>query len=483
MEIINFFEILNLIKLNKDLIKKENEEIITIFKKVNEIVLKREFKIIKNELNEFKDEKDNLISILKKYKSNEEINEMIESMKNSSINTLSKNDSKQEKLANKFKDEGNVHYTNKKYLDAIKSYSKALQIQDGGSSQSLSNFTKSLILHNKSISNIELFKKYSKDDNDKNGKTNFKTLIEAQDDAIESCVLRPSWFKSYWRIGQTYHLMGQFELSIQFYNAALLLDQNNKEIEEMLNSVNAQLKIMISNGDDGRDYQREASEYLKLNKFNDFQNGGEIELPKPYTPSELSELEMVSGLSKQWWLDRSIDNEAHLLIKEGKYDIAYKYLCKTAKNGFTNSLYGLSILYENGWGVEKDLKKSFSLAMEAANKPIKNRVNTQLGQSRDSRRSFSNNNGVIESQYLLAQKYENGIGIDIDLGAAFYYYKKSADNNDLNACYHLSLMIINEKAPQSIGNKEKQRQIAIEYLKKGINEHNENCINLFEKIK
>ncbi|KAM9990905.1 hypothetical protein ACTFIY_006950 [Dictyostelium cf. discoideum] len=492
MELINFFEILNLLKFNKSLIKKENDELIIIFKKVNEILLKREFKIIKNESNEFKVEKDNLIIILKKLKSNEEINEMIESIKNNSIYKNNNELSKQEKLANKFKDEGNIHYTNKKYLDAIKSYSKALQEQEGGSSGELSNFTKSLIMHNKSISNIELFKKYNSNDNDKNGKTNYKSLIEAQDDAIESCVLRSNWFKPYWRIGQTYHLMGQYELAIQFYNSALLLDKNNKEIQDMLNSVNSQLKIMISNGDDGRDYEREAIEYLKSNKFNDYfsqvggsGDSGDIDLPKPYTPSELSELEMVSGLSKQWWLDRSIDNFAHSLIQEGKYEISYKYLCKTAKNGFTNSLYGLSILYENGWGVEKDLKKSFSLAMEAASKPIKNKVNFQLGQSRDSRRSFSNNNGVIESFDLLGKKYENGIGIDIDLGAAFHYYKKAADNNHLNACYNLSLMIINEKVPQSSinGNKEKQKQIAIEYLKKGINENNELCINLFEKIK
>ncbi|KAN0040186.1 hypothetical protein ACTA71_012076 [Dictyostelium dimigraforme] len=485
MEIINFFEILNILKLNGNLIKKENDQLITIYKIVNEILLKREFKIIKNESNQFKDEKDNLIKILNNFKTNKEINEMIESINNISINSLN-NDSKQEKLANKLKDEGNVYYTNKKYLDAIKSYSKALQEQDGGS-EFISNFTKSLILHNKSISNIELFKKYSNDD-----KKNYKSLIEAQEDAIESCILRSSWFKPYWRIGQTYHLMGQNELAIQFYNSALILDKNNKEIQDMLASANSQLKIMISNGDDGRDYEREAKEYLKVNKFNDFQRNisgsdddDDIELPKPYTPSELSELEMVSGLSKQWWLDRSIDNEAHSLIKEGKYEIAYRYLCKTAKNGFTNSLYGLSILYENGWGIEKDLKKSFQLAMEAANKPIKNKVNIQLGQSRDSRRSFSNNNGVIESQDLLGQKFENGIGIEVDLNAAFHYYKKAADNNNLNACYHLSLMIINEKAPKSIGNgnKEIQKQMAIDYLKKGINEQNENCINLFEKIK
>ncbi|KAK5580437.1 hypothetical protein RB653_000454 [Dictyostelium firmibasis] len=480
MESINFFEIIYILKLNKNLINKENEELILIYKKVNEILLKRDFKSLNNESKIFNNEKDNLINILKQLKTKEEINQLMESFKNFELNS-SNNDSKQENLANKLKDEGNIYYTNKKYLDAIKSYSKALQ--DCDCNPPISNFTKSLILHNKSISNIELFKKYSKDDNDKNGKTNFKSLIEAQDDAIESCILRSSWFKPYWRIGQTYHLMGQYEFAILFYKTALFLEKNNKDIEEMLTSAEAQLKIMISNGDDGRDYERESSEYLKINKFKEFNQVNDIDLPKPYTNSELGELEMVSGLSKQWWLDRSIDNDAHTFIKEGKYDIAYKYLCKTAKNGFPNSLYGLSILYENGWGVEKDLKKSFSLAMEAANKPIKNKVNNQLGQSRDSRRSFSNNNGVVESQDLLAKKYEYGIGIDIDLGAAFHYYKKSADNNHLNACYHLSLMIINEKSPQSLGNKEKQKQIAIDYLKKGINENHDKCIELYDKIK
>ncbi|EAL64402.1 hypothetical protein DDB_G0286047 [Dictyostelium discoideum AX4] len=42
--------------------------------------------------------------------------------------------------------------------------------------------------------------------------------------------------------------------------------------------------------------------------------GSDIELPKP---SELSELEIVSGLSKQWWLYRSIDNN-HLMINHNE---------------------------------------------------------------------------------------------------------------------------------------------------------------------
>lgn len=69
----------------------------------------------------------------------------------------------------------------------------------------------------------------------------------------------------------------------------------------------------------------------------------------------------------------------------------------------------LGIMYNNGYGVEKDERKAVEWYMKAAM------------------------NGYAVSQYNLACQYEKGRGVERDYARAMFWYEKAAEQNDSSA--------------------------------------------------
>ncbi|CAI2183173.1 19654_t:CDS:2 [Funneliformis geosporum] len=131
-----------------------------------------------------------------------------------------------------------------------------------------------------------------------------------------------------------------------------------------------------------------------------------------------------------YWYQVSAENcnkeAAYLLQKlaESNNEIAQLYLAKC---------------YQNGWGIEMDLRKAFYWYQKSAENDNKEAVHIFQNLAEDDNKiaqSAKQNNS--SSQYNLAKCYQYGWGSEIDLVKAFYWYQKSAFQNNNDAQYNLA---------------------------------------------
>tara|TARA_R110001592_G_scaffold44644_4_gene143390 strand:+ start:11011 stop:11961 length:951 start_codon:yes stop_codon:yes gene_type:complete len=105
----------------------------------------------------------------------------------------------------------------------------------------------------------------------------------------------------------------------------------------------------------------------------------------------------------------------------GNYGDAIAIWKILAKSGEPNSLYNLSIVYEKGIVVEKDIEKSFALCEQAAI------------------------NGQVPAQAHLGTKYRLGIGVGRDLEEAIMWYQRAAAQGDMAALSSLGNIYVSEE--------------------------------------
>lgn len=121
--------------------------------------------------------------------------------------------------------------------------------------------------------------------------------------------------------------------------------------------------------------------------------------------------------------------------------IAFELFHRAAKLGVAESMYTLGFLYENGRGVQQDMKKSNYWYHESA-------VNGDLfAINKMGHQAFEMNNGELAMTWYLqaAEKfdrhgefnvgfcYESGIGVEVDIKLAKYWYKRAALQGDSEA--------------------------------------------------
>jgi hypothetical protein len=98
------------------------------------------------------------------------------------------------------------------------------------------------------------------------------------------------------------------------------------------------------------------------------------------------------------------------------YDSALKTLKPLAEKGDAKSQYALGIMYEYGYGMNKDLPKAQAWYLKAA---------TQ---------------GNIDAQYNLGVLYEHGTGIKKDYAQAAKWYRAAAAQSDIDAFNNLGFL-------------------------------------------
>ncbi|WP_169303101.1 tetratricopeptide repeat protein [Thalassotalea mangrovi] len=108
--------------------------------------------------------------------------------------------------------------------------------------------------------------------------------------------------------------------------------------------------------------------------------------------------------------------EAVDYMNRGEFELAIEELKPLVMLGFPPALYQQGVLYENGFGVNRDLERAFKLYERAAGR------------------------SVPEAQFALAQMYADGKGVDKDARKAFIYTKRAAEKDLPAAQFNLGVM-------------------------------------------
>ncbi len=111
--------------------------------------------------------------------------------------------------------------------------------------------------------------------------------------------------------------------------------------------------------------------------------------------------------------------EAAAAFAAGDYDKALKVTRPLAEKGDPRGQYGMGVLYENGFGVPKDLTQAAAWYLKAA----------QQGNS--------------DAQYNLGAMNEHGVGMPVNYPEAARWYRPAAEQGDIDALSNLGVLYQN----------------------------------------
>lgn len=103
-------------------------------------------------------------------------------------------------------------------------------------------------------------------------------------------------------------------------------------------------------------------------------------------------------------------------IEANDMPLAFKEFLISAKNGHDFAQYNVALMYEQGLGIDKDLKQSFYWYSQSAEQ------------------------GNSAAQFNLGVSYENGLGTTIDFTKANEWYRKAAIQGDGLAIGNLGML-------------------------------------------
>jgi len=109
-------------------------------------------------------------------------------------------------------------------------------------------------------------------------------------------------------------------------------------------------------------------------------------------------------------------DEAAAAFAAGDYAKALKETRPLAEKGDPRSQYGMGVLYENGFGVTKDLKQAAAWYLKAAKQ------------------------GNSDAQYNLGAMYEHGVGMPVNYPEAARWYRPAAEQGDIDALSNLGVL-------------------------------------------
>jgi hypothetical protein len=109
-------------------------------------------------------------------------------------------------------------------------------------------------------------------------------------------------------------------------------------------------------------------------------------------------------------------DEAAAAFAAGDYARALQETRPLAQKGDPRSQYGMGVLYENGYGVTKDLKLAAAWYLKAAKQ------------------------GNTDAQYNLGAMYEHGVGMPVNYPEAARWYRPAAEQGDIDALSNLGVL-------------------------------------------
>ncbi|MCF6283512.1 MAG: hypothetical protein L3J28_15145 [Candidatus Polarisedimenticolaceae bacterium] len=112
-------------------------------------------------------------------------------------------------------------------------------------------------------------------------------------------------------------------------------------------------------------------------------------------------------------------SEGQTAIAEGDYKKAYQLLSAAAKKGEANAQYGLGVLYNEGWAVDKNEKTAFSWFQQAAQQDYP------------------------PAQFNLGNAYYKGLGVEANIPEAEIWWDIAAHNGHSQAQFNLGMLLFN----------------------------------------
>jgi hypothetical protein len=109
-------------------------------------------------------------------------------------------------------------------------------------------------------------------------------------------------------------------------------------------------------------------------------------------------------------------DEAAAAFAAGDYAKALQVTRPLAEKGDPRSQYGMGVLYENGFGVTKDLKLAAAWYLKSARQ------------------------GNTDAQYNLGAMYEHGVGMPVNYPEAARWYRPAAEQGDIDALSNLGVL-------------------------------------------
>jgi TPR repeat protein len=109
-------------------------------------------------------------------------------------------------------------------------------------------------------------------------------------------------------------------------------------------------------------------------------------------------------------------DEAANYFAEKKYDLALKEIQPLAEKGDARCQYSMGVLYENGFGVEKNPPLAAAWYLKAAEQ------------------------GNSDAQYNLGAMNEHGVGIPVNYVEAARWYRPAAEVGDVDALSNLGVL-------------------------------------------
>lgn len=159
-------------------------------------------------------------------------------------------------------------------------------------------------------------------------------------------------------------------------------------------------------------------------------------------------LALVSLLMVLGALPARADYEAGLqMVRQAKFQQAYAAFLPLAEEGHAQSQFSLGLLYHLGRGMKVDLQKAYEWYKKAAmqeNAPGMNNLGMMylngeyVAQNRDvAFKLFEKASGEhAQAKDNMGQCYENGWGVEQDIGQAVNFYQLAGDQGYFLGYYH-----------------------------------------------
>eukprot|EP01133_Synstelium_polycarpum_P006265 gene6265-7270_t len=307
------------------------------------------------------------------------------------------------KLANK-------EYEAKRYEKAVDLYARALDFQG------LSNLDMSILYGNRAQCYIQLYQL---------SKANKSYIVNAKIDAMMAQKLRPSWVKSYIRLGTIYKLNQKYQKAVMRFDLAIAMEPSNKEAKDGKSECNLWL---------GRQERKEV--------FDPAYTPGPVEETYAKVAKDIGKVSVQEIIRKaecftkkeiEW---NQICHMGHCSLR-GRSDTrvdpvkAAGYFRKAADDGCPEGMFNLALQYQDGIGVPRDLTKSHELFLQAASMPPL----MADGKSRTI--------GVAEAMHNIGLHFDNGVVVDKNPMFAFTWYEKAAKYDLPNSLNNMGLMLYN----------------------------------------
>ena len=109
-------------------------------------------------------------------------------------------------------------------------------------------------------------------------------------------------------------------------------------------------------------------------------------------------------------------DEAAVAFAAGDYAKALQEIGPLVQEGDPRGQYAMGVLFENGYGVTKDLKQAADWYLKAAKQ------------------------GNTDAQYNLGAMYEHGVGMPVNYPEAARWYRPAAEQGDIDALSNLGVL-------------------------------------------